>query len=217
MPLKNPEARKAYHKLWCELNREKCRTYQRVWKAGRTVAQLNDDRDRAEAKRKQSIQNETADERSRRVAKARSRPCREPGYVKSYLKSISEERVAYRKKYRENNKDKMNHRERSRRATQKVVDPERARRIRRNAELKRTAGITLVEFENRLALQGGVCAICGQASKSSLHLDHDHTTGVLRDILCRHCNIGLGNFRDSIVNLRLAIAYLEKHYARSAA
>lgn len=51
-----------------------------------------------------------------------------------------------------------------------------------------------------------VCAICGR--DSDLVGDHDHETGYSRGILCRNCNLGLGNFYDSIPKLRAAIRYL---------
>ena len=44
-----------------------------------------------------------------------------------------------------------------------------------------------------------------------LYVDHDHLTGKLRDLLCHHCNLLLGNAQDSVERLRLAIAYLQRH------
>lgn len=69
------------------------------------------------------------------------------------------------------------------------------------------------------AAQGGRCAICrtpvanileydGDA-RLSTHVDHCHTTGAVRGILCRDCNTGLGGFRDDPERLRAAMAYLE--------
>jgi hypothetical protein len=66
-----------------------------------------------------------------------------------------------------------------------------------------------------LANQGGGCAICGTAA-SKWHVDHDHaccpsiyTCGkCIRGILCRDCNVGLGNFRDSPELIECALTYL---------
>jgi hypothetical protein len=62
------------------------------------------------------------------------------------------------------------------------------------------------------AAQKGRCAICGipeaQAPRRRLALDHDHVTGRPRALLCHHCNVGLGHFKDSRHLLGLAIAYL---------
>lgn len=51
-------------------------------------------------------------------------------------------------------------------------------------------GITLDEYDVMFAAQGSVCAICKQApkGKNRLAVDHDHTTGKVRDLLCTLCN-----------------------------
>jgi hypothetical protein len=64
-----------------------------------------------------------------------------------------------------------------------------------------------------LIKQNGMCAICKislfDLPEKRRHIDHDHTTGKIRGWLCQSCNQGLGNFKDSINNLKTAIAYLE--------
>jgi hypothetical protein len=42
-----------------------------------------------------------------------------------------------------------------------------------------------------------------------MHIDHDHKTGLVRGLLCKHCNQGLGHFRDSTTFLHNAVGYLE--------
>src|SRR5262245_9437033 len=59
--------------------------------------------------------------------------------------------------------------------------------------------------------QYGRCAICGEFSPRTLHMDHDHQTGVVRELLCPLCNTGLGMFKDSIPLLKRASEYLTKH------
>jgi hypothetical protein len=69
-----------------------------------------------------------------------------------------------------------------------------------------------------LELQNGVCAICGKEEYSKdrignikqLCVDHDHTTGKIRGLLCNNCNRGLGFFQDSSEYLKSAIAFLNK-------
>ena len=56
--------------------------------------------------------------------------------------------------------------------------------------------------------QNGLCAICQQPVIRP-HVDHCHTTGTIRGVLCRDCNIGLGNFKDDPELLRRAISYLD--------
>lgn len=77
--------------------------------------------------------------------------------------------------------------------------------------IERRYGITLAEYEAKRDAQGGRCAICGTTPEDRLHVDHDHATGAVRDLLCGPCNAGLGGARDNITTLRAMIAYLERH------
>lgn len=62
-----------------------------------------------------------------------------------------------------------------------------------------------------LEVQNNQCAICGESESESeqLHVDHDHASGLVRGMLCRGCNLGLGNFKDDPIRLAVAIAYLQ--------
>lgn len=79
----------------------------------------------------------------------------------------------------------------------------------RGYHLRRRYGLTTEEADAMLAAQGGFCAICRAAP--AVHVDHDHATNAVRDLLCFHCNGGLGQFRDDPDVLRLAAAYVERH------
>lgn len=84
-----------------------------------------------------------------------------------------------------------------------------AERDRKQAEgTVRRFGISREDYLARLDSQAGACAICGAPAD---HLDHDHSTGPLRDFLCRPCNVGLGHFGDDPARLRAAAAYLDRH------
>jgi len=89
------------------------------------------------------------------------------------------------------------------------------REIERDREYKRHYGISLQEVEQMWAEQGGRCAICNVpeelAPKNRLHVDHEHSTGTVRALLCHHCNTGLGKFKDSPELLGKAITYLRTH------
>jgi hypothetical protein len=52
------------------------------------------------------------------------------------------------------------------------------------------------------------CAICKRVGN---HLDHDHTTGAVRGLLCGDCNRGIGLFHDDPECLRVAADYLERN------
>lgn len=75
-------------------------------------------------------------------------------------------------------------------------------------------GLTPERYVEMLEEQGGVCAICGTdewpGKDNRPHVDHDHSTGRVRGILCSHCNHGLGKFRDDPKRLRAAAEYLER-------
>lgn len=80
-------------------------------------------------------------------------------------------------------------------------------------------GITLEEYENILIDQNGLCAICNNPEKfiapktgqlQKLTVDHCHTTGKIRGLLCRTCNSALGKLKDNIEILNKAIDYLRK-------
>ena len=79
----------------------------------------------------------------------------------------------------------------------------------RTYHLKRRYGITAEEADTMLATQGGLCAICRSAPAE--HVDHDHATGRVRQLLCFNCNGGLGQFRDDPRVLREAARYVERH------
>lgn len=92
-------------------------------------------------------------------------------------------------------------------------NPERAKRNRRNSEMIRKYRITLEEYEAILKKQGGVCAICkGPPSHSMVNfdVDHCHNSKKVRGLLCRHCNQGLGHFKDDPENLKRAVHYVRR-------
>jgi hypothetical protein len=79
----------------------------------------------------------------------------------------------------------------------------------------------LTDDEVRKLKQQEKCDVCGgnelAGSRNNVHvgkiyalvMDHNHSTGKFRGMLCHHCNRGLGNFKDDIQNLENAILYLK--------
>lgn len=112
-----------------------------------------------------------------------------------------------------------------------VCRPCRARRTRawnakhrrtkvRDRNLRRDYGIGLAEYNALFSEQAGACAICGDTVMPTdtrtgepyqMGVDHCHTCGAVRALLCRSCNNGLGCFRDDPERLKKAIEYLAKH------
>jgi hypothetical protein len=87
----------------------------------------------------------------------------------------------------------------------------------RDMELRQRFGISLAEYRALMEEQNGGCAICGSPETAirkghllPLSVDHNHTTGAIRGLLCSACNIGIGSLRESPDLLRKAIAYIEK-------
>lgn len=72
----------------------------------------------------------------------------------------------------------------------------------------RRYGLTPVQFREMYDQQGGKCAICQEAPESGLVVDHDHSTGRVRALLCVRCNAGIGQFRERPEIMVAAIAYL---------
>lgn len=86
----------------------------------------------------------------------------------------------------------------------------------RNNALMHKYGMSEAEFEGRLAAQGGVCASCGDPEdedKRRFHVDHDHTTGEIRGILCHGCNVSLGHLKDDISRITSLANYLGQFQA----
>lgn len=97
---------------------------------------------------------------------------------------------------------------------------EKVKGYQRISNLRKNFGISVEEYEKRFKEQNGVCAICEQpetyihtqtGKPARLAVDHCHTTGKVRKLLCKSCNNGLGLFRDLPMLLEKAAAYLREH------
>ena len=83
---------------------------------------------------------------------------------------------------------------------------------KRDNHLKREYGITLKEYNRLWEEQEGCCKICGEHEtvlNKTLHVDHCHTSGKVRGLLCSTCNTGLGMFKDNQEILKNAVEYLK--------
>ena len=71
--------------------------------------------------------------------------------------------------------------------------------------------ITIEAYEAMYRAQNGVCKICQEPCLSGkrLAVDHSHTTGTIRGLLCSKCNLGVGSFRDNPELLVAASEYLK--------
>tara|TARA_R110002020_G_C15769341_1_gene727985 strand:- start:41 stop:286 length:246 start_codon:yes stop_codon:yes gene_type:complete len=78
-------------------------------------------------------------------------------------------------------------------------------------------GITIDQYEEMLAAQEGCCSICKihvstlPGRFGVLHVDHNHETGKVRELLCHKCNVGIGMFKEDPKILAKVLDYLKKH------
>jgi hypothetical protein len=138
-----------------------------------------------------------------------------PTYYVKNKAQIKKQRADYRAKNKDSIKEKGRVWREKNRETIRVKNREwRAKNpaFVKEQDIKGLYGIDLNYMRNMYVTQGGVCAICRLPfrTRKEMHIDHDHSTGVVRGILCKHCNTGLGLFKDKIDNLIVAIEYLKR-------
>lgn len=88
-----------------------------------------------------------------------------------------------------------------------AANRDRRKKTLRKWHLAKKYGLTPEQFESMLLAQNNVCAICSNRRKA-MCVDHDHSTGEVRGILCRRCNALLGLIEDDTARLARAIQYL---------
>lgn len=86
-----------------------------------------------------------------------------------------------------------------RRFRARMTPAQRKEIVRKQYEYKmlKKFGITINQYNTMLELQGGGCAICGKSAADNgkaLAVDHNHSTGLVRGILCSRCNLVLDLF-----------------------
>lgn len=92
----------------------------------------------------------------------------------------------------------------------RLSDPlciERDKRTKWRSEIKRKFGITPDEYYVLWCAQDSKCLIC-QVKTHRLLVDHNHSTGEIRGLLCSCCNSGLGFFKDDPEIITRAAEYL---------
>jgi hypothetical protein len=67
-------------------------------------------------------------------------------------------------------------------------------------------GLTRSKFQELLDEKNGLCALCHRQAEV---IDHNHSTQVIRGILCRGCNLALGRLEEDMW-LELALRYLKE-------
>ncbi len=126
-----------------------------------------------------------------------------PAYCKSCYNAWKKERYdADPEKYRESARQ------------WREANPEKAQEAGRRSKLKTAYGLTPEQYEEMSKAQGGRCAACGVVPTygrgRGLQVDHNHTTGGLRGLLCTKCNQALGLLDENPVKIRNLIEYLAR-------
>ena len=101
-------------------------------------------------------------------------------------------RTEYMQAYRKENRESFNEMCRVSHAKKRK---ERTPEQRHDWHLKATYGIRRTDYLAMLEKQGGKCLICSSDTarwKKRFHVDHCHTTGEIRGLLCNRCNPMLG-------------------------
>ena len=117
--------------------------------------------------------------------------CRDCGkkHASNYAKANREENAARARKWRAKNKDRS-----------------------RDHGYKARYRLAYGTYAKMLEAQNGKCAICQTdtpGGKGRFHVDHCHTTGAVRGLLCHNCNVGLGNLRHDPELILSATRYLQ--------
>lgn len=120
------------------------------------------------------------------------RNCQNAAHRRYYTKN-REKRIAYTKAYNKQH-------------------PKKYALWQRRVQYKRRYGITPDDYASMLEEQNEKCKIClaspENGPRKGLVVDHDHTTGVVRGLLCQNCNALLGLSNDCPTTLMKAAHYL---------
>lgn len=145
-----------------------------------------------------------------------------PEQRKAYRESHKDEIRAYNKQWEADNRQHRNAYQRNRLRQDPQPNRDRVRKWIadnptkfREGQLMRNFGLTVAQYQAMWSAQGGLCKSCkiemldhGQ-KRNSVAIDHCHNSGIVRGLLCSHCNKGIGHFDDDPAKLRAAADYLD--------
>jgi hypothetical protein len=140
--------------------------------------------------------------------------CRKKEKKEAYYADVEKHRLQKRISHHKH-KERTNEKQRMFSAT------DEGKSLQRRKHLLARYGLTLETYDDLRHAQDYRCMICkdhesiirkGNSARSdtALHVDHCHTTGEVRGLLCTNCNVLLGKAKDNIDLLKTAIEYLER-------
>lgn len=89
---------------------------------------------------------------------------------------------------------------------------EEQKTVQRDRAYRRLYGITIAEYNMMFNKQEGRCPGCSRHQSQlsrRLSVDHNHSTGAVRALLCHGCNMAIGYALENTGTLRSLAAYLE--------
>ena len=141
--------------------------------------------------------------------------CSKKYHAKRYVEQKDKLKVQL-KKYKEGNKEKLEVAS----LLWKKNNPDKVKQYQRTSNLRKNFGLSMDEYEQMLAMQNNLCAICEKPETfihhqtketARLAVDHCHKTNKVRKLLCKSCNTALGLFKDDIGVMENAVQYLKDH------
>lgn len=147
--------------------------------------------------------------------RARCKPCHTADAVKWAVEN-GDKRKAYHRGYRDRNREKLRVYKQKLWA-EKPEEEKAAFRAHRAAytmsrHYKSKYGITQDDWDAMYSAQGGVCAICKVPGRTGKHkilsVDHCHTTGRVRGLLCSICNSAIGSLGETPEQWEVVWRYL---------
>jgi hypothetical protein len=128
-----------------------------------------------------------------------------------------EKKAAYMRQWTQDNKERLAKKGRERYERLLKENPSFSREANLRSTLKKY-GMTEDDYYILLEEQDGRCDICKTfpgdtlgVDRNRLVIDHDHTTGKVRALLCDFCNRGIGMFYDNPDLLVAAAEYVRRH------
>lgn len=154
---------------------------------------------------------------------------KDPNYWKKYQKLNREKILTQHREYYRKNKERLLKQNKDYRSKKGDQIREGQRKYYqenkgkwKEQHLRKKYNLSVEDFNAIFVAQNGQCAICAttfndafvgtRQREGKAHVDHCHTTGKIRGLLCTKCNTALGLFDEDIVRLLNAIDYLKKHH-----
>jgi hypothetical protein len=196
--LVNETARKAYAK-WRETNPARIKFTDEELKA-RKREQNKKYKEANKARNKKWYYANRERERARKKAWRLANP-------ETYKKRAKERSAEYR----------LRHPGRAKEATAKyrAKHAEHVKKLMHTHHIQRMYKLNATDYAAMVTAQNNRCAICntdkpGRKNGHHWYIDHCHKTNAVRQLLCHHCNLGLGYFRDNPAFLQQAADYLKR-------